>query len=753
MKIKVIFTILITASLLNSADTVCRTFCSITRGYDIKNYSGTIYAGTDGGLIINSGGDNTVYDADDGLYKVNVSVIEKDFRNLLWLGHGDCSVTVYDTAKKKGIYLNDIEQAGVYTLNGIYSSGKYVYLATSGLLARYRYNDTYKKYEISELNSMTGSVSAVTVSGGMIYASFGNKLYRILETAQNINYLNNWTQISAGFSTGTAITGFAADGVKLYVLANNGMYLVSGDAVVKQVVLNNEYIYEGYFDAEYFNASVSQTGATVVKRAAKSLTGDPEIIFGTEEANTDDFTVMNNRVYFTSQTGYSYYDIAGDTEHQMSFNTPKFKGIKKSAIDNTNGNLVYLSGAKFSYMDMTGDAFYTKSFSTRGATTNLHSKGNGLYICTWGNGVNYFELQNEDYVYKKNYSFGGAAGVTARYPVHPGISEDGQGKIWITNWDDANDDSTLTVLSASGNVEKSFKLTNFTSGYDVYTDTFGGKSWIWLGSSKQSFGALDGIGIGIYDGTNLSIKVISMNEGIIDIVRDEDNKVWIATNNGIKYIDLDIAPSSPSAFSSANVNSVSSGPISNMIFDAEVNGINEKWFATDKGISVLSSDGNSWRHYVPKYYSGTTTAPGQIIKTNLPDYVINDIEFDEKNGIAIISSENGLSFLEYGKIFKSKKVKSGEIQTKPSPFINDGSAIMGFYFPEDETTYDTAKIFDIKGFLIRGGDGGKELDIQQGWDGRDNNGKIVSTGVYQVIAYSRNDRTKSITGKIAVVRK
>ena len=83
MKLKEILTILIAVSVLNSADTVCRTFCSITKGYDIKNYSGTIYAGTDGGLIINSGSINTVYDADDGLYKVNVSVIEKDFRNML----------------------------------------------------------------------------------------------------------------------------------------------------------------------------------------------------------------------------------------------------------------------------------------------------------------------------------------------------------------------------------------------------------------------------------------------------------------------------------------------------------------------------------------------------------------------------------------------------------------------------------------------------------------------------------------------
>lgn len=751
MRVKAIILILVILISVSAAEISCTSYCSITKGHDIKNYAGTLFFGTDGGLVVNTGGSNAIFDIDDGLFKADVLHIEKDYRGLYWLGHKDCSVSVFDMAKKKVFYLNDIEQAGVYSLNRIFSSGKFIYLATSGLLARYKYNDSYKKYEISEINSMTGNVKDVIVVNGVIYGCFADRLYSISESAQNINFLNNWTQLT-GLAAGTVISGFAADGTKLYALSDNGLYLISGNTAVKQAVFNNENLYYGIFDSVNFYVSLEQPGATVVKSVPKNISGVPEIIFGTEEPDSKIFCVLNNVVYFTSSSGYSYYDISNDTEYKMNFNVPKEKGIKKAVIDDVNGNLLYLTSYKFSYMRMSDDSFHDTMFATRGSSTNFHAKGDGLYVCTWGTGVNYFQLVNYEYVYKKNYSFGSAdTPSNPRYPVHPGIAEDNQGRIWITNWHDNRPDSVVNVLNSAGIVEKSFTFTNFTDGYDIFLDYHNKQNWVWLGSSKQSFGSLGGLGVGIFDGTNLSIKAIPLSDGVIDIVKDKENTLWIATNNGIKYIDL--ASSSPSNLSTANISSVAIGPISNFIYDAEVNSINEKWFATDKGVSVLSSDNKSWRHYVPKYYSGSSTAPGEIIKTNLVDYVINDIEFDEKNGVAILSSSNGLVFLEYGKVFKTDKVKSGEIQTKPSPFINDGSSVMGFYFPEDGNNYDTAKIFDLKGFLVRGGDGGKELNIQYGWDGRDNKGKIVSTGVYQVIAFNKNDRTKKITGKIAVVRK
>ena len=122
-------------------------------------------------------------------------------------------------------------------------------------------------------------------------------------------------------------------------------------------------------------------------------------------------------------------------------------------------------------------------------------------------------------------------------------------------------------------------------------------------------------------------------------------------------------------FSTTNLNTIQSGPIGNMIYDVEVNSIGEKWFATDGGISVLSADNDKWRHYVPLYCKDTPNVPGEIVHTGLPDKLINDIEFDENNGTAIIATYNGISVLEYGNIFKTGKVNKGDIQTKSYNFV------------------------------------------------------------------------------------
>ncbi len=726
------------------------TYTSISRGYGIGVWDGIVYAGTDGGFIMYDDGEGTVFDTDDGIYKPVISIVEKDFRDILWLGHPDCSITLFDPGRRTSVYLDDIEQAGVYALNNIFSSDEYVYIATSGLLARYRYNTSFGKYEIADLNSMTGNVKDVKTAGGNIYLCTDSGVFMIEEDSPNINYMSNWKTV-AGLET-SVCSSLAENNGKIFILTDNGLYSLEGQTAVKESVFDGVSLIKGYFTGGEFLASHEQVGATVISSVPDDLLSSPIIIYGTEDENFKSFIMPDSTfLYFTSTGGLSYYNMIEESEHSLTFNCPREKGIKKVIYDQEASRLLYLTNYAYSYADIFDMSFYPDMFISRGNATNFLSSGDALYVCTWGNGLNCFQKEENGYVFERNYDFGDPVNVT-NYPVHPGIAEDSSGRIWVTNWNDNNEDSVLVLLSHDGIVEKAFPVTDFIA-YDVYADFYNGETWLWLGSSKQSFGAQDGIGVGIYKNNALKIKTIAVSEGVIDIVRDDNNIVWIATNNGIKYIDLSLSPSDPMNFSTTNLNTIQSGPIGNMIYDVEVNSIGEKWFATDGGISVLSADNDKWRHYVPLYCKDTPNVPGEIVHTGLPDKLINDIEFDENNGTAIIATYNGISVLEYGNIFKTGKVNKGDIQTKPSPFINDGSSVMGFYLPEDGNTYDTGKIFDMKGFLVRGGDGGNRFDIRDGWDGRDNKGKTVSTGIYKIIIYNRNDPEKNISGKIAVVRK
>ncbi|MBN2857396.1 MAG: hypothetical protein JXN63_03250, partial [Candidatus Delongbacteria bacterium] len=194
---RLILITLINFMLLSGSDFEVRTFCSIVSGCDAQEYEGTIYYATDGGLVALGGdGVTTVYDIDDGLYKPDIFRLEKDFRGMIWAGHKDCSFSVFDVLKKRSVYLNDIEQAGTFTLNNIFSSSEFVYIATSGLLSRYRYNELFDKYEIADTNTMTGDVRDVIVFGGTVYIGTAEGVRSISENSQNINFMDNWNTVS-----------------------------------------------------------------------------------------------------------------------------------------------------------------------------------------------------------------------------------------------------------------------------------------------------------------------------------------------------------------------------------------------------------------------------------------------------------------------------------------------------------------------------------------------------------------------------
>ena len=108
-------------------------------------------------------------------------------------------------------------------------------------------------------------------------------------------------------------------------------------------------------------------------------------------------------------------------------------------------------------------------------------------------------------------------------------------------------------------------------------------------------------------------------------------------------------------------------------------------------------------------------------------------------------TEKGLSSLQTAGIAPNRSFE--ELTFAPNPF----------YIPSStELTVDglmqssTLKVLSIDGNLIR------ELRTPGGrigfWDGRDEHGKLASTGIYLVVAYSE-DGTKVATGKVAVVRR
>jgi hypothetical protein len=129
----------------------------------------------------------------------------------------------------------------------------------------------------------------------------------------------------------------------------------------------------------------------------------------------------------------------------------------------------------------------------------------------------------------------------------------------------------------------------------------------------------------------------------------------------------------------------------------------------------------------------------------LSDNIIS-VAVDDNAGIVYAATSNGLTSFETPYI-KPKEVFD-QLFIYPNPFeVINGSALLTI----DGLIRDSdIKILNIDGNLVAefSSPGGRTAY----WDGKDNEGNVVNSGVYIVVAFDR-DGNNVITGKVAVFRR
>ncbi|PIW99098.1 MAG: hypothetical protein COZ80_07280 [Ignavibacteria bacterium CG_4_8_14_3_um_filter_37_9] len=124
---------------------------------------------------------------------------------------------------------------------------------------------------------------------------------------------------------------------------------------------------------------------------------------------------------------------------------------------------------------------------------------------------------------------------------------------------------------------------------------------------------------------------------------------------------------------------------------------------------------------------------------------IKSLTIDEKNGIVYAAVEGGLTAFYTTALAPGSTFSS--IETSPSPFLIGQNlsllTIDGLIKDSD------IKILSISGNLVRefSSPGGKIAF----WDGRNNEGKFVNTGIYLIVAYDKEGNSVA-TGKVAIIR-
>jgi len=369
-------------------------------------------------------------------------------------------------------------------------------------------------------------------------------------------------------------------------------------------------------------------------------------------------------------------------------------------------------------------------------------RGNSKWISSWGRGVAL--LDDTGRIVRV---FNHASGIPltidptsptsdSQFVVVGGVGVDSNGVTWITNRT-ARDSTAAVLFYPDSSLKFTVKL-QMRNPNRIFTNVVvdqNGTKWF---PNFSPFETETAYGINFYNetyalpGTINGWGILSQSNGltsnsVYSIAIDHDGQIWAGTNQGVNII---FDPGNPAASIAAYY------PLQDQIIQAIlVDPINNKWVGTKSGVYLMSSDGTS----ILNQYTFENTG-GQLLDDN-----ILSIAMDQNSGTVYFGTEKGLSSLTTDAVAPNQTYDN--LSFAPNPYYLPAAAPLRI---DGLMEGSSIKILSIDGSLVR------QLTTPGGrvgsWDGRNDRGDLVASGIYLVVAYTPNGATVA-TGKLAVIRK
>lgn len=241
---------------------------------------------------------------------------------------------------------------------------------------------------------------------------------------------------------------------------------------------------------------------------------------------------------------------------------------------------------------------------------------------------------------------------------------------------------------------------------------------------------------------------VQPSDNSLNKVLSHQNKLWIATDSGLRVLDDYENLYSDNLKPAEKIVFEENGEAKELlpeakVYDIEVDGIGNKWFATSQGVVFTTPNGDK------------TLALFNTTNSPLPDDNVVDIEIDETNSKVYFATGKGIVIYNSG--VASYGTVVSEVIAYPNPCIQNKLG-------HDHITIVTKnnnglpkgtniKIIDVSGKLVyetnttesQQSFGGKVI-----WDKKNLKGTKVVPGVY-IVLVSSPDGTQQTSTKIAII--
>ena len=363
----------------------------------------------------------------------------------------------------------------------------------------------------------------------------------------------------------------------------------------------------------------------------------------------------------------------------------------------------------------------------------------GLYEYKDGKMVAYYDMDTSDPILSPVN--------LPHYSVITGLKYDGKGNLWLFNMGQG----AVLCLTADGQWKK------YAHDELLNQDKIRLKNWFFDANGMLWFcNDWNLVMTGFYNPSTDELHYISdyINEDGTNVAaystgfaEDKEGNLWIGTRqNGPIYLSSDDISKMRSQAGKNELNVVqhkvarndNSGLADYLlssvdVYDIKVDAANRKWFATNSGVFLISSDNNE------QVYNFTKD------NSPLPNNTVKSIALDETSGTVYFGTLEGLCSYQSDVTGTYGDMSNDNAYAYPNPVQPDYTGMITIV---GLTDHAQLKITTPSGYVVHTG---VVSGASYQWDGRDQTGKRVASGVYSVLVADQYGESGLVT-KIAMVR-
>lgn len=700
-----------------------------------------IWGATDGGVFSYNISDSSYkkYHKTDGLNGVSITAVTIDSYGKIWFGSSSGIIDVYDPKSDSFKTILDIfnSDKSFKTINELSSSGDTIFVSTDFGISlidtrNYFFFDTFFKFGSLSSNIPVNS----TLKNSVLYACTDQGIAIQKVGATNLSAPESWNVYKTS-------NGLPSNNTKKIVSFKDTIVAATAEGLA-------------FLNGDFWSNYISQfNGKIVIDIFAK---GDSLIIL----SENKNISVYHNggvsQVYSSSQANLSKVNylssegiLAGTSngilklkDNSFIYPNGPYANLFPSMVVDGNGILWCASGT-----DVSGVGFYKLDDNTwtnynRNSTSELSSNAfhtvyaasdNTIYFGNWGQG---FTTISDDGVITNHKEDTGMQGINIapNFIVVTGFAKDAKNNLWALNYG-AADRKILSMQNPEGQwthfsipstgtqyVDKYFNLV--IDQYDTKWFCSQDRLGLYYFNEGENIESTQDDVSGLLTESSGGIN----NNFISSIAVDRRGDLWVGTSLGVNIIsDVFTIPSGNPQLRITSVFSLRQQTITAIAVDP----LNQKWIGTNQGLILVNSDGTS------------LLATFNTNNSPLLSDQITSLAIAENTGTIFVGTDKGLTSLKTNAV--KPKETFEDLFVYPNPLLLNGDNNI---VTIDGLIRDTdIKILTISGKLVKefSSPGGRVAN----WDGRDDFGNLVPSGVYFIVAFDAegNNVAKS---KIAVLR-